>query len=123
MRLHVLRLVVVPAFVLAAAGACSGDGADRTVSVGARDYTFSGMDSFTGKAGERVEFALTNAGAADHEFEVFDADGKAVGEVGPTSEGKTRKVTLTLAKPGTYRFVCGVSDHEARGMTGTFTVT
>jgi uncharacterized cupredoxin-like copper-binding protein len=120
---HVLRLLAVPAFVLAAAGACSGRGADRTVAVGARDYTFSGMESFQGKAGERVEFALTNSGAADHEFEVFDPDGTAVGEVGPTSEGSTGKVTLKLAKPGTYRFVCGVSDHEARGMTGTFVVT
>jgi uncharacterized cupredoxin-like copper-binding protein len=120
---HVLRLLVVPAFVLTAAGACSGGGADRTVAVGARDYTFSGMDSFEAKAGEKVAFALTNAGAADHEFEVFGPDGKAVGEVGPTAEGKTRTATLKLTKPGTYRFVCGVSDHEARGMTGTFTVT
>jgi uncharacterized cupredoxin-like copper-binding protein len=120
---HVLRLLVVPAFVLTAAGACSGGGADRTVAVGARDYTFSGMDSFEAKAGEKVAFALTNAGVADHEFEVFGPDGKAVGEVGPTAEGKTRTATLKLTKPGTYRFVCGVSDHEARGMTGTFTVT
>lgn len=123
MRSYVLRLLAVPVFALTAAGACSGGGADRTVAVGAKDYTFSGMESFAGKAGEKVEFALTNTGSADHEFELFDPDGKAVGEVGPTSKGKTRKVTLKLSKPGTYRFVCGVSDHEARGMTGTFTVT
>jgi plastocyanin len=123
MRSHVLRWLAVPALVLAAAGACSDGGADRSVAVGARDYTFSGMESFTAKAGEKVEFTLSNAGVADHEFEVFGPDGEALGEVGPTSEGKTGKVTLTLAKPGTYRFVCGVADHEARGMTGTFTVT
>ncbi len=123
MNSHLLRWAAAPTLALAAAGACSGAGADRTVAVGAVDYRFSGMDGFAGRAGERVEFVLTNTGSADHEFEVFDADGKAVGEVGPTSAGKTKKVTLKLAKPGTYRFVCGVSDHEARGMTGTFTVT
>jgi uncharacterized cupredoxin-like copper-binding protein len=80
------------------------------------------LETFVGKAGERVEFVMTNVGPADHEFEVFGPDGKAVGEVGPTPAGGTRKATLALPKPGTYRFVCGISDHESRGMSGTFEV-
>ena len=47
----------------------------------------------------------------------------AVGEVSPTSAGATRHATLDLTKPGTYRFRCGVSDHESRGMVGTFVVS
>ena len=104
-------------------GACPGGGsADRRVAVGAHDYAYTGLDGFTARPGEKVEFAMTNAGPADHEFEVFGPDGKAVGEVGPTSAGATRKATLRLPKPGTYRFRCGVADHESRGMTGTFVV-
>jgi uncharacterized cupredoxin-like copper-binding protein len=102
--------------------ACSGGGADRTIAFGAHDYAYAGLESFEGKVGEKVQFAMTNGGAADHEFEVFGPDGKELGEIGPTAEGKVGKVTLSLKKPGTYRFRCDVSDHESRGMAGTFTV-
>jgi len=122
MSSHLLKAAILAGTVLVLTSGCSGGGADRTVAVGSHDYGFSGIEEFQGRAGEAVEFALTNTGRADHEFEVFGPDGKAVGEVGPTSEGRTRKATLRLSKTGTYRFVCGVSDHEARGMTGTFEV-
>jgi uncharacterized cupredoxin-like copper-binding protein len=122
---HYLRKAAaagLTAMTLAALGACAGRGPDRTVAIGAHDYAYSGMDGFSGTAGERVEFEMTNAGPADHEFEVFGPDGKAVGEISPTSAGATKKATLKLAGPGTYRFRCGVSDHESRGMVGTFQV-
>ena len=102
--------------------ACSGGGADRTIAFGAHDYAYAGLESFEGKVGEKVHFAMTNGGPADHEFEVFGPDGKELGEIGPTAKGKVGKVTLSLMKPGTYRFRCDVSDHESRGMAGTFTV-
>ena len=101
---------------------CSGDGADRSIAVGAHDYGYTGLEGFAGKAGEKVQVVLTNAGPADHEFEVFGPDGHDLGEIGPTGAGKSRKATFSLAKPGTYRYICGISDHEARGMTGTFEV-
>ena len=107
---------------LAAAGACSGAGADETVAFEAHDYAYTGLE-VVAKAGDKVAFTMKNTGSADHEFEVFDPDGKELGEIEPTSAGKTGKLTLKLTKPGTYRFVCGVSDHEERGMKGTFTVT
>lgn len=104
-------------------GGCSGGGgADRTVALQARDYAYSGMEGFQARAGEKVRFVLSNTGPADHEFEVFGPDGEDLGEIGPTSAGKTGTVTLTLKKPGTYRFRCDVSDHESRGMHGTFEV-
>jgi len=114
--------VVVSGLALLARTACSGGEADRTVALESHDYSYSGIDAFGGKAGEKVEFVMTNTGPADHEFEVFGPDGKAIGEIGPTSAGATKKVTLALSRAGTYRFSCGVSDHESRGMTGTFEV-
>lgn len=117
-------------FALGAAGvalttltACSPGGADRTVALESHDYSYSGLEGFVGRAGEKVSFVMTNSGPADHEFEVFGPDGKAIGEIGPTSAGATKKVALSLRESGTYRFSCGVSDHESRGMTGTFVVS
>jgi uncharacterized cupredoxin-like copper-binding protein len=116
---------LITALGLTVLAACSGGGggtADRTVALQARDYAYSGLETFSGTAGETVRFAMTNNGSADHEFEVFGPDGKAIGEIGPTSAGATKKVTLSLKKAGTYRFRCDVSDHESRGMHGTFEV-
>ncbi|HUR23171.1 MAG TPA: cupredoxin domain-containing protein [Acidimicrobiales bacterium] len=109
------------AVALVFAAACSGAGADQTVSFEAQDFAYTGLQ-VEAKAGDKVTFSMRNAGSADHEFEVFDPDGKALGEIEPVSAGKTGKFTLKLTKPGTYTFVCGVSDHEARGMQGTFEV-
>ena len=47
---------------------------------------------------------------------------KKLGEIGPAAHGKTGRVVLTFDKPGTYTYVCGIADHEEKGMTGTFTV-
>lgn len=96
--------------------------ADRQVELSGSDYAFHGLEGFTATVGETVEFTLKNTGTVEHEFEVLLPNGKALGEIGPTKPGKEGKVTLTFDKAGTYRFVCGVDDHEARGMAGTFTV-
>jgi len=80
--------------------------------------------SFTVKAGETIEFAMTNTATdTQHEFEVLGPDGKALGEIGPTDPGQTATVVLSFDKAGSYTFVCGISDHEAMGMKGSFTVT
>ncbi len=36
--------------------------------------------------------------------------------------GKTRKETLTFAKPGKFNLVCAIPGHEGAGMVGTVTV-
>ena len=119
---HLRSLGAVLVLLAGTTAACSGDGADRSVAVGAHDYAYSGLDGFVGKAGEKVEFVLTNAGAADHELEIFGPDGKALGEIEPVAAGHTGKATFSLKTPGRYRYTCGVSDHEERGMGGTFEV-
>lgn len=96
--------------------------ADHEVEFEAKDYEFEGLDGITVKAGETWKFEMENEGSVQHEFEVFGPDGKALGEVGPTDAGKDGEVVLTFGTNGTYRYVCGIDDHEARGMKGTFTV-
>jgi uncharacterized cupredoxin-like copper-binding protein len=105
--------------------ATEGDDAkyDREIEVTAKEYAFSGMDGFTAKVGEKIEFKLQNKGTMQHEFEVLGPDGKDVGEVGPTDPGEDGEVVLELKTPGTYTYLCGLADHASRGMKGTFTVT
>ncbi len=95
---------------------------DRTVELKGVDYAFTGLEGLSAKAGETIEFTMVNDGTVEHEFEVLLPDGEALGEIGPTKPHQGGKVTLTFDKPGTYRFVCGIDDHERRGMAGTFVV-
>lgn len=98
------------------------DAYDREIEVVATEYHLQGLDKFTAKAGEKIEFKLKNAGGAEHELEIFGPDGKAVGEVAPIKPGTTGEAVITLAKPGTYTYKCDVDDHVSKGMKGTFTV-
>ncbi|MGI9080012.1 MAG: cupredoxin domain-containing protein [Acidimicrobiales bacterium] len=96
--------------------------ADREVALQAADYSYTGLENLSVRPGETIEFDMVNRGTMDHEFEVIGPDGTTSGEIGPTKAGAAGKATLTFATPGTYRFRCGIDDHEARGMSGTFVV-
>ena len=106
---------------LALAG-CSGDGVDRTVAFSSHDFSYAGLETFTGVAGEKVAFQLTNNGPAPHEFVVIDPDGMTMGGIGPTAPQKAATKKLSLKKPGTYTFACFVDDHLWRDMKGYFQV-
>ena len=98
--------------------------AGRTVAFEAFDHGYTGLDGLAVTKGETIEFAMTNTATDEqHEFEVLGPDGNALGEIGPTDPGKTGTLVVTFENPGTYTFVCGITDHEAKGMTGTFTVS
>ena len=97
--------------------------ADREVEIEAVEYKFHGLDGFTAKAFEIIEFKMANKGTEEHEFEVLDTDGNALGEVEPVAAGKEGEAYITFSKAGTYTYVCDIEDHEAKGMKGTFTVT
>ena len=103
-------------------GGTAAKPADDEIEFEAKDYEFEGLSSFAPKAGQTIKFEMENEGPAEHEFEVFGPDGKVLGEIGPTEKGEDGEVTLTLATAGTYKYVCGIDDHEERGMKGTFTV-
>ena len=96
---------------------------DREVEFTAGSFAFTGLSAFTAKVGEKIEFKMQNTATDhEHEFEVFGPDGKVIGEVGPTAPGAEGEVILELAVAGTYTYVCGIGDHEAKGMKGSFTV-
>ena len=95
--------------------------ANRDVELTAVDYSFDLNDPGI-KAGETILFEMKNAGHQPHDFEVFTPDNKVLGQIDQTDPGKTGKATLTFDKPGRYRYICDVADHQSRGMKGSFTV-
>jgi uncharacterized cupredoxin-like copper-binding protein len=95
---------------------------DREVEVQATEYSFTLPSDFAVEKGEAISFKLQNEGHEAHEFEVLGPDGKALGEVGPTKPGKSGEVVLDFDETGSYTYVCGLEDHEQRGMKGTFVV-
>ena len=116
-----MKRAVLVVVALALAG-CSGDGVDRTVPLSAHDYAYQGLESFTGVAGEKVEFEMMNIGPSQHEFVVIDPDGTVIGGITPIAPAATGRKKLSLKKPGTYTFACFVDDHLSRDMKGTFQV-
>ena len=96
---------------------------DREVEFKAEDYTFTGLDKFTAKAGEKIEFTMENEGPHQHEFEVFAPDGTRIGKIAALRPGTKGKTIIELAKAGTYSYKCGISNHANVGLKGTFVVT
>ena len=95
----------------------------KTVEVTAIDYEYDGLVGDRFAKGDAVEIVMHNAAPAEeHELEVFGPDDDVLGEVGPTKAGKTGRVVLAFDARGEYRVVCGIDDHEEKGMVGTFTV-
>jgi len=95
---------------------------DRTIAVGAANYTFDLPEGTKIANGETITFTMKNDGTIEHEMEVFLPDGDALGEIGPTKAGETGSVTLTFDEPGIYRLVCGIEGHEAQGMVSSLEV-
>jgi plastocyanin len=118
----VSRVLGAVAVVVALALAGCSEGVDRTVAIESHDFAYAGLEAFTGVAGERVEFELTNKGPARHEFVVIDPDGMTMGGIAPIGQTETGRKKLELKKPGTYTYACFVDDHLWRDMKGTFEV-
>ncbi|HEU4701770.1 MAG TPA: hypothetical protein VFS37_04745, partial [Conexibacter sp.] len=69
-----------------------------------------------------VRFNLANYGEDGHDLVVRTRGGRDVGRTGEVRSGRRTTLQLRLA-PGTYRLICDLADHEARGMRTTFRVT
>ena len=74
-------------------------------------------NALTIPANTAVQIALTNKGAAIHNFNI-DALNVHSGDYQP---GQTGAVTIN-AKPGDYQYYCSVPGHKEAGMVGTLTV-
>jgi len=67
-------------------------------------------------SGSTVIFKVTNQGKISHDFKIA---GKKTPLVQP---GQSATLTVKIAKPGRYPYLCTVPGHAAAGMKGTFTV-
>jgi high-affinity iron transporter len=116
--------ILAVALVAGCGGTGSGSAAPVTagegkVGVRATEFRFEPA-AITVPAGE-VTFDVTNAGAVEHEFEIFKGD-VVVDEVEGLVPGLSRSLAVTL-EPGDYTFACKLAGHDQAGMTGTLTVT
>lgn len=119
--------MVAIAFIVAACGgsttgpsvAPGASDASEAILVDASEFKFE-PGVITAPSGS-VTFRISNVGAVEHEFEIFEGE-TVVDEVEGLVPGLTRDLTVLL-EPGEYTFVCKLAGHDAAGMTGTLTIT
>jgi len=120
-RFLVAGTVLAAALVLATPGAGARRRvADTAVGVGAREFHLAAYRA-SAPAGV-VRFNLTNYGQDAHDLVVRDRSGRTLGRTGRVRSGARATLALRL-RPGTYRLVCDLSNHEALGMRTTIRVT
>lgn len=117
-----VRATVVALAALALSG-CGGLGPAAEVRGGRVEIT---LDDFLIKpqnvrapAGE-LTVVVTNRGRLGHNLRVRDRDGEPV-KVTTLLPGDSATETVTL-RPGRYKMLCTVANHEQLGMTGRLVV-
>ena len=125
-----LRPLVLAACVAAAFAGC-GDGDDdqpkRTVTVkqgqavrvSGKEYSFD-PEGVVVAGGGSVWLRLRNDGSVAHNLRIFEGE-RELGGTPTFQSGQARSATVSL-RPGRYRMVCTVGDHERLGMTGSLRV-
>jgi plastocyanin len=128
--------IALAALALAAtglAGCGSEDKQGRTATVSnavpvevvADEYSFDPstlvVRTGTGKRPASVDLQLRNEGALAHNIKVLEGDREIGGT--PTFEGGETRSGRVELKPGKYRMVCTVGNHEELGMKGTLEVS
>lgn len=97
---------------------------DSTVALTLKDFAFEGVPAET--KGENVLFEA-RVTTGEHELEVLDASGKALGEIEPFKPDDGEKTLALKLAPGTYTLQClvdeGARNHKELGMVATLTVT
>lgn len=115
---------VLAALLVAALTVASADARRRptasSVGVGAREYRLAAYRTSVPKG--VVRFNLANYGEDGHDLVVETRGGRDLGRTGEVRAGRRTTLQMRLA-PGTYRLICDLADHEARGMATTLRVT
>jgi iron uptake system component EfeO len=96
-----------------------GAGSGQVINVQASDFRFD-PSTITVSAG-KVTFHVKNAGAAEHEFEIFK-DGQPLDEIEGLVPGVEKDLTVDLAA-GNYSIECHIPGHFEQGMKAMLTVT
>ncbi|HXE43911.1 MAG TPA: hypothetical protein VN635_01825 [Conexibacter sp.] len=125
---RILAGAALAAALVAAAlgvGAAAGAGTARlarttAVGIGAREYRFAVYRARVRRG--TVRFDLTNYGQDVHDLVVETRGGRRLGRTGRVRSRSRATLALRLA-PGTYRLVCDLANHAARGMRTTIRVT
>jgi plastocyanin len=115
-----LLCVVLAAAPATGVAAARRHAATTSVGVAAREFRLSAYRLSAPRG--LVRFNLANDGEDGHDLVVETRDGHALARTGEVRSGKRATLQLRLA-PGSYRLVCDVADHEARGMRTSFRVT
>jgi plastocyanin len=116
--------------LLALAGCGGGNGesgrtstvqAAKGVDVVGREYSFDPTTVVVqGAGGKPIGIRLENEGSLAHNLKLLK-DGVEVGGTTTFQGGQTRSASVSL-KPGSYRMVCTVGNHEQLGMHGKLEV-
>jgi uncharacterized cupredoxin-like copper-binding protein len=120
----VALLTAVPAF--AGSGKSTGTTVKVTIS-SPNEFAFK-LSTKSVKRGS-VTFKFTNGGALPHDFKLCSSNkggtaNACAGKVTPLiSGGATGTLTVNIAKPGKYEYMCTVPGHAASGMKGLLTVS
>ena len=116
-------LVAALLLTAALAGACrsgpatAGGVGGQQVSVKAQDTMRFDPPSITVPVGQTVQFTLVNDGTLIHDFVLNEGVAQPVKV---EANGKSSaNAAFTIARAGTYTYICAQPGHEAAGMKGT----
>jgi uncharacterized cupredoxin-like copper-binding protein len=118
-----LARATATALAALALGGCGGLGPaaevpDRRVEIVLDDFLIR-PQNLRARAGE-LTFDVTNRGRLGHNFRVRGRGGEPVA-ITTLLPGRSASETVTL-RPGEYKMLCTVGNHEQLGMTGRLVV-
>ncbi len=92
----------------------------QAVGIGEREFAIAVYRPTVHRG--KVKLNVRNLGEDVHDL-VVTRRGRRIGALdGIVKPGATATLRLTLRKTGTYKLICTVADHEARGMRATLRV-
>jgi len=101
-------------------GASPASAATQQQTVKAMDSMRFEPATLNARAGQPIQVTLDNTGQIVHDFEI--TEGVSAPVTATAQPGQKATATFTVARPGTYTFVCSQPGHEQAGMKGTLTV-
>jgi plastocyanin len=116
-----LLLAAVTVMALLASGCrlVTAGGASPNVTIKAQDTMRFDPPSVTVPIGQTIQFTLVNDGSLVHDFVLTEGVDQPVKVEanGKSSAG----ATFSVARAGSYTYICTQPGHEAAGMKGTLT--